>query len=158
MHVQSQEPKDARQISLASVVLDMVVCHQNLESFYRSKAEHVTIEEPRMLLNLLANQEKARSIELRDYIRNPAPSVSNAWLKVAPKFRTDEWIQKYADQQLTGLHDVLNAAIEVNQIMIKLLHSLEEQVQADEVKDFLLDMQKRIERDHVFALKSAELQ
>lgn len=142
---------------MASVILDLVVCHQNLEIFYRNKAERTDNEESRMLLNLLANQEKDRSNELRDYIREPAPSVSKAWLKVAPKYRTEEWLEKYADCSLDDLNEVLTAAIEVNQIMIKLMTSLEEQVQTEEVKEFLVDMQKRIERDHVYALKSAEM-
>lgn len=151
------EPKDARQASLASVILQLIQCHSDLHAFYRSQIAHSDREDARMLLAHLADQEAARSVALREYIRHAPRSVANAWLKTAPQFRTHEWIEKLSGQPASDFQAMLTIAHEINETLLKLVAGLDEQVQSEEVRQFLEDLYNRMKRDRIYALRSAEL-
>lgn len=115
--------------------------HKLLEDFY-SKIENSSEKESvKLLVSYMARHEKILEDQLSKVSTEQARQITEEWIKYEPEFATCRCFEDLKIDKDSGVDDVIDAGLKLNQCLINLYHQMAEVAPTQEIKTLFSNLE-----------------
>ena len=129
--------------------------HQKMAAYYGQMQKEATNEEPRLLLQYLAEHEGHLAQSIREYEEQVPDKVRERWFRFTDEDLTSEALADAKFRPDMNREEVLDMALKVDGSLIKLFKQMRENLQSEEVQDAIDSLVQMEEQAQIKLMNSS---